>query len=392
MKLNKAAILSLAIFDVMAIDSIAPLIQKISSTYPLISPTVIKLTVTLPSLIAIIFSLLSGQLVRWLSKKWILLIAMVFYSIGGLGAGAAQNFTLHLCLRSLVGAGAGLITPIRTSLIGDFYQGEERANMFGKSLALSKFVAIIIPPLSVWLGSGNWRNAFFIYLFAPLILVFSMTTLDIPFKNTHKPTKHGSRTSIPPSVFMYAIAALLVMCVFFILVTDLSYLIDLKANISPKAASFGLSTATLGTTLAGLFFVKFHKKLMRCTIPFGLAACGIGFLLFSSSQTYIPVFLGLFLAGFGLGILLSILTLLATNAVGEADSTPANSLVNCGVSLGIFLSAFFFERVPIIFKGCPPIQSNFYLASVLFLGASCLSFLLLVKKSNHTQGEKHVFQ
>ena len=142
---NKAAILSLALLSVVAIDSVSPLVQKISASYPQIDPLIIKQTITLPSTIAIIFVLLSGQLIRFLSKKTILIIGLLLYGIGGIGAGWAKDFSIHLLLRGLVGAGMGLISPIQISLVADFFHGEERVKMFGNCMAASKSFAIIVP-------------------------------------------------------------------------------------------------------------------------------------------------------------------------------------------------------------------------------------------------------
>ena len=64
MKFKRAAILSLSILTIMATDTVAPLVGQISASFPDVNPTLIKLTITLPSLIMIFFGFIAGYLVR----------------------------------------------------------------------------------------------------------------------------------------------------------------------------------------------------------------------------------------------------------------------------------------------------------------------------------------
>ena len=378
MNRNKIAILSLSLFGVIAMDAVAPLLKQINASFPDIDATIIKQTVTIPSFIAIFFSLISGQIVRWIPKKGILFIALMLYSIGGVGAGWVDSFKYHLILRGIMGAGMGLLAPITTSLITDFYHGDERADMLGYSMAVSKFAAIIVPPLSVMLAVNNWRNAFNIFLITPLILIFVMVFLDIPAKQDVEKS-HEKNGVIPGIVYLYMAFAFLLLCVFFLLVTDLSYLIDVKKTVSSYVSSFGLSTSTIGTTLAGIFFSRIYKKIQEKTSLIGLFFCGMGFFLFTFSERIFVIFGGLFLAGFGFGLLMSTISLLTNNAVGNADSTTANSLINCGVSLGIFISPFMYARISSLFINLTSIRSSFYLASILFLLADVMFVLVILK-------------
>jgi MFS family permease len=120
MKLKKAAILSLSFLTIMATDIVAPLISQISSSFPDVDPTFIKQSITLPSLLVIFFGLIAGQLVKIISKKAVLAIALVLYAVGGLAAGWSQTFTNHLIFRGVLGAGTGMISPIITSPIANF--------------------------------------------------------------------------------------------------------------------------------------------------------------------------------------------------------------------------------------------------------------------------------
>ena len=382
MNRNKAVIFSLSFLGVIAMDSVAPLIQKISLSFPDVNLTIIKQTITIPSMTAMFSTLLCGQLVRFLPKKVILLMGLLLYSVGGIGAGWAQNYGTHLFLRGTLGAGVGLISPIQTSLVADFFRGEERANMFGNTLAFSKFVAIIVPPLSVWLGNENWRNAFSIYIIGPMVLLFVLFALKIPINKSGAIDKKSVKNTIPPIVIIYAASTLVLLSVFFILVTDLTYLIETKERVSSIISAYGLSTTTVGTTIAGILFSKMYWKLKKWLIPLGALLCGGGFLLVVYSMSS-SIMLGLLSIGFGLGILLSYISLSTTNAVCEADSTTANSIVGSATSFGIALSPFLYGNLPVLFQGLSAVQSNFKFASFVFLGMGFISMFLFILRTNN---------
>jgi predicted MFS family arabinose efflux permease len=385
MKFTRAAILSLSILTIMATDTVAPLIGQISASFPNVNPTLIKLTITLPSLVMIFFGFISGQLVRVISKKAVLAIGLSLYTIGGIAAGWAQTFTGHLILRAVLGAGTGLIAPLVTSLIADFYKGKERADMIGYSFSVSHMGGVITPPLAAWIGAPDWRTAFMIYAVAPLIFLFSM--LFIP-KQPHSINSEAAvkrKDPIPPLVIWLSVASFFMVVMFFIIITDIPFLIQSKQTLAPYVLTFGLSISTFGSTISGLAFSRVYAKLKKWIIPTGLLICALGFLLITFTENSAIALFGLFCTGLGVGLLIALILLLTTNAVGLNDSTAALAVVNSAFSIGIFVSPFFFASVPGLFSIQPDILFNFQLASWFFLAAGIIAIpavLFLMKKKS----------
>jgi predicted MFS family arabinose efflux permease len=385
MKFKRAAILSLSILTIMATDTVAPLIGQISASFPNVNPTLIKLTITLPSLVMIFFGFISGQLVRVISKKAVLAIGLSLYTIGGIGAGWAQTFTGHLILRAVLGAGTGLIIPLVTSLIADFYKDKERADMIGYSFSVSHMGGVITPPLAAWIGAPDWRTAFLIYSVAPLIFLFSM--LFIP-KQPHSINSEAAvkrKDPIPPLVIWLSVASFFMVVMFFIIITDIPFLIQSKQTLAPYVLTFGLSISTFGSTISGLAFSRVYTKLKKWIIPTGLLICAVGFLLITFTENSAIALFGLFCTGLGIGLLIALILLLTTNAVGLNDSTAALAVVNSAFSIGIFVSPFFFASVPGLFSIQPDILFNFQLASWFFLAAGIIAIpavLFLMKKKS----------
>jgi MFS family permease len=373
MKLKRAAILSLSFLAIMSTDIAAPLVGQISASFPEVSPTLIKQTITLPSLMMIFFGLIAGQLVKVISKKAILAIGISLYTIGGIAGGWSHTFTGHLVMRALLGAGTGLITPVVTSLIADFYEGKERADMIGYSFSVSHIGGVIMPPLAAWIGIHDWRTAFLLYAIAPFIFLFSM--LFIPkLPRNKKPEAHGKRKKpVPPLVIWLSIMSFLLVVFFFIIITDIPFLIQAKKHIAPYVITFGLSVSTFGSSITGLAFSRVYMKLKKWTIPTGLLVTAAGFLLITFTQSSVLVMLGLLCTGLGVGLLFSLILLLTTDAVGSNDSTAALAVINSAFSVGMFISPFFYAIVPGLFSNEPDIILNFQLASCFFLIAGTIA-------------------
>ncbi len=374
---KKAAILALSLLTIISTDTVAPLVKQISASYPQVSDTLVKMTITLPSLMMIFFGLIAGQLVKVISKKAILIIGLVLYSIGGIAAGWSGSFTAHLFLRALVGAGVGLISPIITSLVADYYKGKERADMVGYTFAISHFGAVITPPLAAYLGVENWRNAFIIFSIVPLVLLFTMIFLPGTNRRLQDEPKQ-EKAPIPTRAIQCAVIGMLMMIVFFIIVTDLPYLVDTKEVVSPILSAFGLSTFTMGATIAGLTFSQIYLKLKKWVIPISLLMCGLGYMVVTFSGSSTLILAGLLSIGMGIGILLSLITLITTNSVGEADSTAAVALTSAGFSIGIFISPFFYANLPHFGMELETAEFNFLLAGTLFLIVGLISLLLVI--------------
>jgi predicted MFS family arabinose efflux permease len=373
MKFKRAAILSLSFLTIMSTDIVAPLIGHISASFPDVNPTLIKLTITLPSLVMIFFSLIAGQLVIVISKKAVLAIGLSLYTIGGIAAGWSQTFTGHLVLRAVLGAGTGLIVPVITSLIADFYKGKERADMIGYSFSISHMGGVITPPLAAWIGAYDWRTAFLIYAVAPLIFLFSMLFIPKPPQIISSEANAKRKEPIPHLVIWLSIASFLMVVMFFIIITDLPFLIQAKQTLAPYVTTFGLSASTLGSTIIGLAFSRVYIKLKKWTIPTGLLICAVGFLFTTFTQSSAIALFGLFCTGIGVGMLIALILLLTTNAVGSNDSTAALAMVNSSFSVGIFVSPFFYAIAPDLLSAQPDILLNFQLASCFFLAAGIIA-------------------
>ena len=220
---TKASILSISLLTVMASAAISPALAKIKQAFPGVDPTLIKLVLTLPSLLIIPFSLIAGWMASRMKKKYVLLIGLVIYTIGGVGGAFARSITELLVIRGFFGIGAGLIIPLSTSLIADFYEGPERTKMMGLSGSTSHLGGVIFLLVSGWLACVSWRLAFAVYGLALVNLL--MVLFFLPEPVSKRPTGLV-KSALPGGVYVCAVLGALMMVAFYAAPTNLAMFIE----------------------------------------------------------------------------------------------------------------------------------------------------------------------
>lgn len=219
----KLSILSISLLTVMASAAISPALAKIHQAFRGTDPTMIKLVLTLPSLLIIPFSLISGWLAARMRKKNVLLLGLCIYFLGGIAGGFARSIQELLAMRALFGIGAGLIIPLSTSLIADFFEGEERAKMMGYSGSVSHFGGVIFLLLSGWLACFSWRYAFGVYALALAIIFMVLAWVPEPAPRS---LSGPAKAALPSGVYVCALLGALMMVAFYAAPTNLAMFIE----------------------------------------------------------------------------------------------------------------------------------------------------------------------
>ncbi len=221
--LMKAAILSISLLTVMASAAISPALARIRQAFPGADITLIKLVLTLPSLVIIPFTLVSGWLLKFFKKKQVLMAGLVIYLVTGVGAGFAKTIGQLLFIRALFGIGVGLIIPLSTALIADFFEGEERTKMMGLSGSVSHFGGVIFTLLAGWLACISWRLAFGVYGLTLVIILMVMLWVPEPQSSVRGGIVKGK---LPGGVYVCAVLGALMMVAFYAAPTNLAMFIE----------------------------------------------------------------------------------------------------------------------------------------------------------------------
>ncbi len=379
------AILSVALLTVMAGAAVSPAVATIAEAFPTTRPEIIKLVITLPPLMVIPFALLAGRLTDAFGKKRVLLTGLCLYLIGGVGGGFASTIEALLLCRALLGLSVGLIMPISTALVSDFFEGKKATQMMGWISASNHFGGMAAQILSGGLATLCWRYAFGAYGLACVAIAMVLFYLPEPDGKENAATASKPRLSI--AVYLCAGAIFLLMLVFYTVPVNIALFIA-KNNLG-DAASSGMACALITGAgfVMGLCFQRIHTALNHFSVVAGIAlmACGLGIL---SRADILPlVFLGVTLVGLGEGYLLPFIFHHVRRSVGSAQSVSAMAIVSSMMYLGQFSSPILIEKIGDPWVSRSP-GSPFLIACCLSIGATALILIhMLLTHKTHTPKE-----
>lgn len=275
-------------------------------------------------------------------KRKLLIIGLILYLIGGIGGGLWKNIYAILVFRGILGIGMGLLIPLTTSLIADFYAGNERTRMMGYSNAVSNLGGIIATLISGWLATINWRLCFGVYSIAFVVLVLVVFGLPEP----PKITKDKKRAlTINKQVVILAVFAFLINVAFYSFLTNIA--IFLKAENIGRADSAGVATSflTFAGFLSGLLIKNITDLLKHFRVPFAIGCMAIGFVFLSDASTLIAVNFSGFLIGLGLGTLKPIIFIKTTELTPQFSNSFSLSIISSSMFFGKFMSPFILDFI-----------------------------------------------
>ena len=333
-KLLKISILSVSLLTIMASAAIAPALQTIQNHFSDVPAVKIQMILTLPAIFIIPVTLITGRLVFYIRKKTLLIVGVILYLIGGLGAGLVNTITMLLVLRSIMGLGVGLILPLATGLIADFYHGEERSQMMGYATAFNNLGGIIATVFAGILSVISWRHPFLVYLLG--VYVLFMVIFVVP--NQEVEVKTNIKSEVNKYVWMLGFANFYLLQIFFSIPASLSSFVEAKGFGSGLESGLLIALVTLGSFMFGVLFHRVRTILKGMTAITGLLFITIGVYLVAISPSIVFMGAALLLVGFGLGITAPLIYLHTSLQAKTKDVTLALALVSSFSFLGQFTS------------------------------------------------------
>ncbi|MFA6850495.1 MAG: MFS transporter, partial [Selenomonadaceae bacterium] len=354
---------------IMAGAAVAPGLGVIAQAFPGESQTMIKLILSVPPLFIVPFSILSGILSSRMSKKKLLLVGLIVYIIGGFGAAFTDSLVPLLVFRAVLGAGTGIILPLATGLIADFYQGSERMKMLGYSFSANNLGAVIGNLGAGMLALINWHYIFYVYLIAIFVLVFVILFIkDIPILKKQLEPNH--RSALPAPVYGWAFSAFLFMLAFYAIVTNLSLLIYSR-NISDSSFAGLIFAINAMSMFVGGLSLKTASQHLKCLLPCCmLVMMAVGYSGLGMAYSKTILILSIAIAGFGSGWAYPFIINKASAYAPLGKNIAVMAVVSSAAFLGQFVSPLILDVLRNISGGT--------IAASFFMLAGCMGFLAVV--------------
>lgn len=364
---TKIAILTMS-GVVMSPSALSVILAKVRELFPAASLSGVQMVLTLSTLASLTAILLSGKIIYYMTKKNMVLTALLMMSLGGLFALSFHEQLSTLYIAAIViGLGQGIVMTLSTALIADYFENGERSSLMGKQSGILSIGGTMILLCAGWLSSINWYYVYFVYLITiPVLLVVYFL---LPKGEKAKKADVAAIKIFNPTLLYYCLL------IFFFSVCQYTYSTNvallLKHTGLGTQALTGVATACFSTAsfVSGMMMGRIYKRLKTYTITVGLASIAGGLLLCSWAPSLLVVFLGGAMVGMGVGASIPTGIIASASSVPPAGSTIAIALFTASSSFGLFCS-------PIIVNNVTALTGS-TTESARYLTAACFAVVLI---------------
>ena len=344
-----------AIWSISAIVSlpglaVSPILDDIDKLFPKAGELEVSMLESLPSLMIIPFMLLAG---RWSVKRnkiRMLVIGTSIFLLSGIGCMLSRTLLELIITSTILGIGAGIIIPLSTGFIVDYFTGDRRVRQLGISSAVNNLTLVVATTAVGYLANIEWHLAFAVYLLP------AITLLLIPALSHSRPEPEPSdgaqnrQTSLNKRMiaglmlFYFAITYLSLIVTF-----NTSYLTE-QSGMPSTDAGIIISLFFLAIMAPGFILDSIVRWLGKGVNLWSLIVMGIGLVIMSTPHpTFVRLSFGAILVGLGYGVMQPIIyDKAATNAPPHL-ATLALSLVMVVNYLAILVAPFIIEIIDKLF-------------------------------------------
>ena len=333
-----------------------------------------RLMLTLPSLVIALLAPILGHFIFRFGKKKSVLIALFFFSLFGSSGLYLDSIENLLISRAFFGLCVATLMIVSTSLVGDYFKEQDRHKFMGYQSAFMGVGGIFFVMGGGFLSDISWRFPFAIYLIGLILLPMVFFNLKEVKIETDKKEEIGQISS--NILFVYFLAFFF-MLIFFILPTQIPFLIIEKFHASGSLAGTIIAAAFFCNALGAITFSKLKTKFNFPTIYLiGIFLMATGFSLIGLITDVHYFFFTSPILGFAGGIMMTNVTAWMLSKTNHEKRVKSSGYFTSAIFLGQFLSPVVFH--PII-NEINDIQ-NFFLLIGGFLFLLIFVFILLKKQ------------
>lgn len=184
---------------VMGAVMIAPILPKLAAEFVPADPrlgALVPLVATGPALAIALCAPLAGWLADRVGRKMLLLATLVYGLVGAAPAWLNDLGAILVC-RFALGAAEACVMTCCTTLIGDYWRGEQRVRYVNRQVVTIGIVGTVFFVLGGAAGEHAWRYPFYLYLLPILLVPAIATVLWEPLRGGEPAEPHDGDS--PPS-------------------------------------------------------------------------------------------------------------------------------------------------------------------------------------------------
>jgi MFS family permease len=350
-------LLAASCMSVLGAVLIAPVLPQIQAEFAAVAgvEVLVPIVLTVPALIIGLMAPFAGAIADRFDRKRLLLVAMVGYTIFGTAPLYLGSLGAILGSRVLVGVCEAAIMTCATTLIGDYWSGEQRSRYLGLQTLVATLSATVFLGLGGALGAAGWRTPFWLYFAAILLVIPMARSLWQPARPTSE-ARTGARLAGVPWRLLAApcLVTLFGGAVFYALIVELSFVLN-GLGVTSTAVIGGISAVmSLATAAGAIVFGRISRLSPRVLLPTAFGLSAVGLVVVFATPSLVVVTLGAVITGFGTGMLLPTLLTWAVNRLSFEQRGRGTGLWTGSLFLGEFLAPLVIAGIGVGVGGLQP--------------------------------------
>ncbi|WP_418991339.1 MFS transporter [Alistipes sp.] len=369
----------LAIWSVSAISSlpglaISPILGDLNHIFPKATDLQIQMLTSLPSLLIIPFVLLAGKLSIGRDKLKILVVGLTIFFLSGVACLFARSMMWLIIISCILGIGAGMVIPLSTGLVVDYFTGDYRVRQLGYSSAINNLTLVLATVVTGYLAKVDWHLPFLVYTLPGVSLVLALflrrsRSEPEPEHSIQLRNKRIDRRKLTQLMAFYFFITYGVV----ILTFYASFLVD-DYRIDSSFSGVLISLFFLAIMLPGLMIDRIIRRLKHNTNLVSLALVFTGLLLLGIFRDKTMLILGSLLTGLGYGVMQPVVYDKAATIAPPRSATLALSFVMAMNYLAVMVCPFLMSLFREIFRTHSD-RFPFFFNAALVLAVAVLTWL-----------------
>lgn len=336
-----------------------------------------RLVLSLPAIFTAVFSPVFGILADKLGRKKLLIASLVLYAVGGFSGFVLNDIYLILVGRALLGIAVAGIMTISSTLIGDYYTGDERNKFLGFQGAFMGFGGVVFVSFAGFLADISWDFPFLIYLLSIIVVIIASISLYEPSKKTSAKNITDNISISRLEITKVYILVFIGIVFFYMMPVQLPFLLDKLSNISNAKIGIAISTMNFSAACIALFYKKIRACFsFKSIYMMVLLFMSIGYFIISQSSNYSVILFAGIIAGIGIGLLMPLgnMWIMELAPINKRARLVGN--VTTAVYLGQFFSPLLLQPIVRSFG----VEKVFLLAGYIMIALSVFLYLINVLK------------
>lgn len=340
-------LISVSWLAVMANQVIAPVLPRMQAHYtgtPHLE-VLIAAAATIPALFIAGLAWLFGIVGDRAGHKQVLFASTLLYGIVGTAPTWLQSLPAIVVSRALVGVAEAGIMTCSTALIIAHFAGESRGRYLALQTGSAPVVAIIVTLIGGALGAASWRNPFYMYGFAFLLIPLTAFLVWEPPHAREVPLAAPASRAVAAAASRFRWGVLVWRCTvsafgmaaFLVTAIQTSFLLTERGLASPAAIGNWMACSMLANPVGALIFGLLAWRMVpKLALSFALLAAG--HFIMATVSNWETTVVGATIANFGAGMILPTMITWTLSDVPEDQRGKCTGLWMSFAFLGQFLS------------------------------------------------------